>query len=170
MLGFALGWTVSAVWHISENGLAWAQTPRALGVAILLVMLAVAIVVSPPNEDTLIIKEETERLFKSPLLSKDILGGVWKRNCIAIAETHHLTPREREVLFLLAKGRNASIISSDLYISSATAKSHIYHIYQKLNVDSQQELISVVEKNLEALIAQRSSGGSGTKLNRDERL
>lgn len=62
-----------------------------------------------------------------------------------IAEQHALTPRQVEVLEMLVKGRNASYIADSYFISKSTAKSHISNIYFKLNVHSQQELISFVE-------------------------
>lgn len=68
--------------------------------------------------------------------------------CRAIAEKCGLTPRETEVLDLLARGRNVDYIQEALVISRYTARSHVYHIYQKLDVHSHQELIDVVESCL----------------------
>lgn len=65
--------------------------------------------------------------------------------CTEIASSHGLTPRESEVFSLLAKGRNAEVISNDLVISRYTAKTHIYHIYQKTGKSSQQDIIDMVE-------------------------
>jgi DNA-binding CsgD family transcriptional regulator len=56
-----------------------------------------------------------------------------------------LTVREADVLTLLARGRTASYIGKELYISTHTARSHIYHIYQKIGINSQQELISYID-------------------------
>lgn len=68
--------------------------------------------------------------------------------CRVIAEKCGLTPRETEVLDLLARGRNVDYIQEALVISRYTARSHVYHIYQKLDVHSHQELIDVVESCL----------------------
>jgi DNA-binding CsgD family transcriptional regulator len=46
---------------------------------------------------------------------------------------------------LLAKGRNSRVIQKELHISYNTAKAHVRHIYTKLGVHSQQELIDLVE-------------------------
>ena len=71
--------------------------------------------------------------------------GRFKQNCEVVAERYVLTPREAEVFPLLAKGRNAAYIAENLGVSPATVKSHIYHIYQKLGVNSQQNLIDIVD-------------------------
>jgi len=45
-----------------------------------------------------------------------------------------LTAREIDVLLLIAKGRSNSEIADELYISEVTVKSHIGHIFVKLNL------------------------------------
>lgn len=64
--------------------------------------------------------------------------------CKEIAATNKLTPRETEVLYLLAKGYNADSISKELSIAKPTTKTHIQHIYQKLSINSQQALIALI--------------------------
>ena len=48
-------------------------------------------------------------------------------------------------MFLLAKGHNAAFIQDKLCISKSTAKTHINHIYRKLDIHTQQELLNMVE-------------------------
>lgn len=67
--------------------------------------------------------------------------------CSKLADDHALSTREAEILYLLARGRNTSFISEELFISINTVKSHVRHIYQKLGVHSQQALIDMMEKN-----------------------
>ena len=62
-----------------------------------------------------------------------------------VAAEHGLTPRETEILILLAHGRNAAFLQEKLILSRNTIKTHVANIYAKLNVHSQQELINVVE-------------------------
>ncbi|WP_294419473.1 helix-turn-helix transcriptional regulator [uncultured Senegalimassilia sp.] len=69
--------------------------------------------------------------------------------CDTIARTYRLTAREREVLGLIAHGRNMPFMEQELVISRNTLKMHIRHIYTKLDVHSKQEIIDMVE----ALIA-----------------
>jgi DNA-binding CsgD family transcriptional regulator len=63
-----------------------------------------------------------------------------------LVERHSLTSREKEVLMLLAKGRTAKYIAETLFISQLTAETHRKNIYAKIQVHTQQELISMVEK------------------------
>lgn len=69
----------------------------------------------------------------------------FKENCEAIATRYFLSRRETDVLFLLAKGYNSSAIQEKLVIAEGTAKTHIRHIYRKLDVHTQQELMRMVE-------------------------
>ena len=64
---------------------------------------------------------------------------------LSLIHIYKLSEREGEVLRFLAKGRNAQFISEQLNISAYTVKTHVYHIYQKMGVNSQQELITIVD-------------------------
>lgn len=66
--------------------------------------------------------------------------------CAGVAARYGLTPRESEVLVLLARGRNARHIAESLVISDGTARTHIMHIYQKMEINSQQSLMDRVEE------------------------
>ncbi|WP_241963776.1 response regulator transcription factor [Gordonibacter sp. 28C] len=69
----------------------------------------------------------------------------WRRTCRNIAELYKLSPRETEIFFLIAKGRNAEYVQQKLVISMHTAKTHIANIYHKLGVHSSQEMLSLIE-------------------------
>ena len=68
-----------------------------------------------------------------------------RRKLAAIAQSAQLTERETEIFELLVRGRNARYLQEQLGITRNTAKSHIAHIYAKLGVHSQQELIDLVD-------------------------
>ena len=70
----------------------------------------------------------------------------WKNACREISEQYRLSPRETEIFFLIARGRNADYIQKELIISPHTAKTHIANIYHKLDVHSAQELLDLVEE------------------------
>ena len=69
----------------------------------------------------------------------------FRERCQLVADTFLLSHRELEILYLLAKGRNAASIQRELVISEGTVRTHMRNIYHKLNVHSQQELIDLVE-------------------------
>ncbi|MEE0594854.1 MAG: helix-turn-helix transcriptional regulator, partial [Eggerthella lenta] len=64
----------------------------------------------------------------------------------AVAARFELTPREREILGYLARGRSARFIAETLIISENTVWAHIKRVYAKTGVHSKQELMSVVER------------------------
>lgn len=71
--------------------------------------------------------------------------GAFTKRCLAVSSAYGLSHRERDVLFLLAKGRTISFIADNLGVSFNTAKSHIRHVYVKTGVHTRQELLSLVE-------------------------
>ena len=80
-----------------------------------------------------------------PVLKEDEKGR-WRLRCEKIAESYGLSPRQTEVLILLAKGRNAKYIEKELFLSSYTVRTHIYTIYKKMSVHSHQDLLNVISK------------------------
>jgi len=57
-----------------------------------------------------------------------------------------LTPRELEVLRLVADGKPNKLIGSDLAITEVTVKSHVQSVFRKLNVLSRTEAIAVANR------------------------
>src|SRR5262245_9344549 len=57
-----------------------------------------------------------------------------------------LTPRELEVLRLLADGKPNKLIGADLAITEVTVKSHVQSLFRKLNVLSRTEAIAVANR------------------------
>lgn len=70
--------------------------------------------------------------------------GRFKLKCEAVADTFMLSRRETEVLFYLARGYKSTYIQEKLYISEGTAKTHIRHIYRKVDVHNQSDLMKLV--------------------------
>lgn len=61
--------------------------------------------------------------------------------CSELSQTHGLTAREAEILPLIVQGRHLSQIADELGISSNTIKTHMRHIYEKLEIHSRSELM-----------------------------
>jgi DNA-binding NarL/FixJ family response regulator len=54
-----------------------------------------------------------------------------------------LTPREREVLALLAGGMSNAAIADELFISQRTVTTHLSRLYAKLDVSTRTEAIAL---------------------------
>jgi len=88
------------------------------------------------------------RFFLSSLIAERFLAGK-----LTAGETNPLrlftalTPRQREVLQLVAEGRSAKEIAAQLYISVKTVEFHKKHLMEELNLRTSAELIRyAVEK------------------------
>lgn len=81
--------------------------------------------------------------------------AVWKTACDDVCERFALSPRESEVFALCAKGRDTAYICDELCVSNHTVRSHIYHIYGKMDIHSQQDLITIVEDRVQEIRANR---------------
>lgn len=133
-LGMLLGaLAVDAMARLAGTGAGTALLPRVMLACTL--MLAIAYVAIFPERDLLSL---------SPLLFGMTSESIELR-CRQVAAERGLTPREAEILALLARGRDVAFISEQLCISRNTASAHRKSIYAKLDVHSQQELMSVVE-------------------------
>ena len=58
-----------------------------------------------------------------------------------------LTPREKEVLSLLARGYNNNEIAACLHISKHTVKNHVSNIYHKLEMDDRTQIALLAVRN-----------------------
>ena len=66
----------------------------------------------------------------------------FQHTATASAEAESLSPREAEVLELLAKGFLYKEIAEQMKVSYATVHTHIRHIYEKLHVRSRTEAVA----------------------------
>ena len=56
-------------------------------------------------------------------------------------QEYNLSPREHEILHSLVKGYSYKLIADEHFISMDTVRSHIRHIYEKLQVNSKTEAV-----------------------------
>lgn len=66
----------------------------------------------------------------------------FKERCRVAAQMYGLTNRQLEIMMLFAKGRDSAYIQQELCLSKSTVSTHRQHIYGKLGVHSQQELLN----------------------------
>lgn len=57
---------------------------------------------------------------------------------------YNLTNRENEILELLAKGYRYKEIAEKLFVSIETVRSHVHHIYEKLQVSSRTDALNKI--------------------------
>ena len=65
----------------------------------------------------------------------------------ALSEQYGLTPREVEVLSLIADGRSNPEIADALSITTRTAQTHVQHILDKLDVGTRTEAATLATRH-----------------------
>lgn len=61
-----------------------------------------------------------------------------------LSRTYRLSPREQEVLALLAAGKTGRVVQQELFIAEGTFKAHTRHIYEKMGINSRKELFDLL--------------------------
>lgn len=90
-----------------------------------------------PSEDVVMAARHAAAAPKS-FSAKDLAGAMQRRLSPAGPQ---LSPREREVLALLADGLGVAAISKQLFISESTTKTHISKLYEKLGSANRAQAI-----------------------------
>jgi DNA-binding NarL/FixJ family response regulator len=80
-------------------------------------------------------------VYLSSLISKDLISVLLEAKRDLSVGKSQLTPRQREVLQLIAEGRTMKDIASILNISRRTAETHKYDMMESLGVDTTATLI-----------------------------
>ena len=79
------------------------------------------------------------RPYVSPLIASQIDGGAGLKSAETL--TRDLTPREREVLQLLAEGKSMKEAAAILHISAKTVEFHKYRVMELLGAKTSAELV-----------------------------
>ena len=96
---------------------------------------------SAAEELTVAIREVLKgRAYITPVLAKDVLEALMKGGSDAESPAAKLTPRERQVLQLVAEGMSAKEIAGVLNVSTRTAEFHKYNVQDKLGLKTTAEL------------------------------
>jgi len=62
-----------------------------------------------------------------------------------VKQHYSLSERELDVFKLLANGRTVPFVAAELFMSQSTVKTHIKHIYSKMDIHNRQELHNIIE-------------------------
>ena len=87
------------------------------------------------------------RTYLTPLITKDLLDNILNTDEGVDSVNVTLTPREREVLQLLAEGHAVKEIAAVLDISPRTVEFHKYNIMEKLGLRTTAELTQYAIKH-----------------------
>lgn len=88
---------------------------------------------------------ETEREKNARVMDNLRPGAYISRRCDELEESLGISQREKEVLYYLARGYNHGYIARKLFISENTVRTHVRHIYAKLNVNSREGLLGFID-------------------------
>lgn len=85
--------------------------------------------------------------FPRQAMSK-FLDDRWSRSESVQEAKKMLTPRELEILALIARGRNNGYIAEKLFISPYTVKAHVQNIYRKIGVPNRVKAVIWANENI----------------------
>jgi DNA-binding NarL/FixJ family response regulator len=74
-------------------------------------------------------------------IARRVLHFFQQEQPVAKSQDYDLSPREQEILKSLVKGYSYKLIAEEHFISIDTVRSHIRHIYEKLQVNSKTEAV-----------------------------
>jgi DNA-binding NarL/FixJ family response regulator len=101
---------------------------------------------SAPSELSTAVREVMQgRSYVTPLITKDLVASLMRT--AGSKPGHGLTPRQREVLQLLAEGRSMKEVASVLNLTPRTVAFHKYRMMEQLKVKSTAELIQYAVKH-----------------------
>ncbi|MEU5976077.1 response regulator transcription factor [Streptomyces sp. NPDC047315] len=81
------------------------------------------------------------RTVLSPAVASRLVSHVRAPRADGVGE--HLSAREREVLVLVAKGTSNKAIAAELFISEATVKTHLGHVFAKLGAKDRAAAVAL---------------------------
>lgn len=87
------------------------------------------------------------KTYLTPTLAGEVIGALRQGAEVEGEPPTRLTPRQREVLQLLAEGRSAKEIATILGISARTVEFHKYQMMESLKVHNSAELVYVAIKD-----------------------
>jgi DNA-binding NarL/FixJ family response regulator len=90
---------------------------------------------------------ERREPFLAPRVTEVVLDGYLHRDVPETAPADPLTPREREVLQLVAEGKSSKAVAASLGVAVKTIESHRASLMRKLHVRTLAELVRYAVRN-----------------------
>ena len=143
--GFVLGWAAVTVVTIIFGAHSEVFIYVRLFMAVVLVLVFTLFLPQDTHHDEKAMERERKKRQTKVISAQQSEEELFEIRCKAISDLYQLSPREFEILRYLARGRNAGYIQDKLTISPHTVKSHIYSIYRKTDIHSQQKLMDFVQ-------------------------
>ncbi len=146
---FAIGNCVNVLGLLIGTGLgslvgnlvsSWATI---ITVIFIYVLFFIGLILLPQARRNIFIREDDPSRLVGP--ANQSIGDSVRCQCKIVSGHYHLSRREEEILNLLVRGRSVQTIAATTFLSQNTIKTHVNHIYQKLDVHTREELIQTVE-------------------------
>ena len=117
---------------------------QSLVVAVLVCVLILGATLVLFSERELASKWGVDILAAGGLVERSAEEERREERCRELVETYRLSPREEEVLRLLAEGKTGRVIQQELFIAEGTFKAHTRHIYEKMSINTRKELFDLL--------------------------
>ncbi|MCU0591118.1 MAG: response regulator transcription factor [Desulfobacterales bacterium] len=103
---------------------------------------------SAPQELITALQEAIQgRTYVTPMIAGELIGSYQKGKLRQLGTADALSPRQREVLQLLAEGKSTKEIGVLLNISTRTAEFHKYRMMEQLKIKTSAELVQYAVKH-----------------------
>jgi DNA-binding NarL/FixJ family response regulator len=103
---------------------------------------------SAPDELLTAIREALkDRTYVTPMIAGELMKSYKDSPGLQKNALGKLTPRQREVLQLLAEGKSAKEIAKTLHISTRTVEFHKYRMMEELRIETSAELVQFAIKH-----------------------
>ena len=87
------------------------------------------------------------KIYLNPSISRTVIDDYLQRVSGAVGPLEQLTSRQREILQLIAEGKNVKEIAADLDISIKTVESHRLQLMDRLNIHDVPGLVRYAIRN-----------------------
>jgi DNA-binding CsgD family transcriptional regulator len=136
---YSLASAIGGLAYPDISGIVSTSTLCVMLLFVLFVTLGVCLGARDPN---------TQRIFEDLHDAKPPIAefATIDERCMVLGSAHGLTAREIEIMKMIGKGRSRAYIAETLFITENTVKTHVGHIYAKLDIHQKKELQQLIDK------------------------